>query len=321
MNSQEKKELFLKEKEEYDGEIHHIYYKMNEITNPSMIEIDKLYGIATGLSTKNAEKYRKIILWLSIFGGLLTWSFLFYDEAEMHGLIIACTISIIILYFIISYAEKLDCHRKYLEYRVLAESLRVQFFLLYAGIAEPVSEMLPWFIKTGIPWISDILSELNLSTADEEQHIHYWIQNQREYHEGAIKKNIPKYNNQKRLEKIALVITICTYAFTLIIEIFIFYNYLANYDVAQIRAGLKIIIGTAAIMGLFGANYYGKMSLYNKINDSKRMVLLYNEFEKEIDREEGEISEENVKYLAKEFLMENSAWYASQNPNKPDWVM
>ena len=321
MNSQEKKEIFLKEKAEYDGEIHHIFNKMEEITNPSLIEIDDLYGIVTGLSRDNAKKYRKIILWLSIIGGILTWSFLFYDEAEMHGLIVACTVSIIILYFIKNYAEKMDCHRKYLEYRVLAETLRVQFFLLYACIAEPVTEMLPWFIKTGIPWINDILSELDITNTEEERHIHYWIENQRDYHENAIKRKTPKYENEKRLERVALIITICTYAFTLIVEVFIFYNYLANYNVNMIRAGLKIIIGTAALFALFAANYYGKMSLYDNINDSKRMVLLYNEFEKEVDKEGGVVSEENIKFLAREFLIENSTWYASQKTNKPDWVM
>ena len=254
MNSQEKKEIFLKEKAEYDGEIHHIFNKMEEITNPSLIEIDDLYGIVTGLSRDNAKKYRKIILWLSIIGGILTWSFLFYDEAEMHGLIVACTVSIIILYFIKNYAEKMDCHRKYL-------------------------------------------------------------------HENAIKRKTPKYENEKRLERVALIITICTYAFTLIVEVFIFYNYLANYNVNMIRAGLKIIIGTAALFALFAANYYGKMSLYDNINDSKRMVLLYNEFEKEVDKEGGVVSEENIKFLAREFLIENSTWYASQKTNKPDWVM
>ena len=61
------------------------------------------------------------------------------------------------------------------------------------------------------------------------------------------------------------------------------------------------------------------MSLTETINDHKRMILLYKKAEQEI-LEKGE-TEEIVLNLAKEYLSENSAWYAYQSKNKSELVL
>ena len=48
------------------------------------------------------------------------------------------------------------------------------------------------------------------------------------------------------------------------------------------------------------------------------MILLYDKIEHDI-RAKGE-SEEIILYLAKEFLTENSTWYAYQSKNKAELV-
>lgn len=152
-----RKDIFYKEKEECDIPLTHI---TGNITDPVLNEIDDLYGAADVLSIQNAKKHQKILLGLSVLGTLLTMFFLLYDEAELHGLIVACIVMIIFLFLTRRIADNLDCHRKYLEYRVLAETLRVQFFLSVAGIEKPVSEILPWFIKQSLPWVTSILESL-----------------------------------------------------------------------------------------------------------------------------------------------------------------
>ena len=146
MNDQEKKQLYYEEIKDTTLELHHIM-DMEGITDQTLIDIDHAYGVTNALSVKNANKYRNVILWLSVLGGIITLSFLFYDEGEFHGLIISCTVFLIIFYLIKRKSDNLEYHRKYLEYRVLAETLRVQFFLTFADIRETANEMLPWFIK------------------------------------------------------------------------------------------------------------------------------------------------------------------------------
>ena len=97
------------------------------------------------------------------------------------------------------------------------------------------------------------------------------------------------------------------------------YRSLAGAHADLIRAVLKIILGTMSAAALFTGSYYGKMSLGNDIDDHGRMIDLYRTVEEEIARH-GE-SEELLLFLAREFLNENSAWYAYQSKNTADIVM
>lgn len=260
-----------------------------------------------------------ILLLLSITGTLLTMFFLLYDEDELHGLIIACLIMIFFLFGIRRIADKLECHRKYIEYHVLAETLRVQFFLSVAGIKKPVAEILPWFIKQSLPWIESILKTLPVPQLKEKYPIlNFWIIDQRGYHSDALLKSENQKYRDNHTSHIVLIITLIAYFVTLMFEIYIYTNSAGNIDVNAVRAILKIVVGTMSAITLFTGSYYGKMSLTNTIQDHKRMIALYNQAEMDI-RENGE-DKELLLSLAREFLIENSTWYAYQSRNKPDLV-
>ena len=117
--------------------------------------------------------------------------------------------------------------------------------------------------------------------------------------------------------KIAIYITIIAYLAGLIFEICM-YVYSPNIDAHLIRLCLKMIIGFMSISTLFIESYYGKMSLSETINDHKRMIALYRKIQNKISVE-GE-TEEILLYSAKEYLIENSTWYAYQSKNKPTLV-
>ena len=84
---------------------------------PELGEVDEIYGAADVMSIHNAEKHRKILLYLSIAGTLLTLFFLLYDEAELYGLIFACIIMIITLFLINRFADNRDCHHNNIIHR------------------------------------------------------------------------------------------------------------------------------------------------------------------------------------------------------------
>ena len=308
------KELFFKEKNENTIPLTHI---TDASINPSLAEVDELYGAADVLSIYNAGKHRKILLALSVVGTLLTLAFLLYDVAELHGLILACGVMVLFLVLIRRAANRLECHRKYLEYRVLAECLRCQFFLFFAGINTKVADIMPWSIKKGIPWITEVLQNIKSEAAKEKQSIlEPWVKAQKEYHKTALEKTKIKYGRDNRIAKAVLIITIAAYIAALIYELLIFKNAITIENVNLIRAILKIVLGTMSAATLFTGNYYGKMSLSNVIDDHKRMIALYELAEEEILKD-GE-SEELLLLLAREFLNENSTWYAYQCKNKPE---
>ena len=309
------KEIFLKEKEECEGPFYHI---MGTIRDPALAEIDDLYCEADFLSIENAKKHHKTLLALSILGPLISIVFFLYFEGEIHSMILLCIILLFILFLINKQSNKLECHRKYLEYRVLAEALRLQFFLSISGTKVQVADILPWFIKKGIPWIEDILRGLPLDDVKEKKEIiYFWIIDQRTYHEEALLKAEAKKKKDEKISKIAIYITIIAYLAGLIFEIYM-YIYSPNIDAHLIRISLKMVIGFMSVSTLFIESYYGKMSLSETINDHKRMIALYQKIENDI-LENGE-TEEILLYAANEYLIENSTWYAYQSKNKATLV-
>jgi hypothetical protein len=311
-----KKEIFYEDKKNCEIPLTHI---TDGITDQALLKIDELYGAADILSIENAQKHNKILLLLSVIGTVITMAFLLYDEAEIHGLILACIIMILFLFLTRRIANRLDCHRKYIEYRVLAETLRLQFFLSIAGVKQHVSDILPWFIKKGLPWIDELILTLHINNVQERMPvIDCWIRDQKAYHDSALKKAENKKHRDERTTKIVIVVTIIAYIVTLLFELFIYNASSTNIDANAVRAILKIIVGTMSAITLFTGSYYGKMSLSNSIEDHKRMSALYQKAEKDI-MESGE-TEELLISLAREYLIENSTWYSYQTKNKPDIV-
>ncbi len=328
MRNMNKKEVFYQDREACRVPPAHI---MEGVTESPLREIDELFGAADTLSVQNAVKHRRILMALSAAGTLLTLFFLLYDEAEAHRLIIACGVMILCLYFIRRFAERRDCHRKYLEYRVLAECLRCQFYLLYAGSAARVVEILPWSVRMGIPWVVEVLDEIpqesaptgmdpagtvrNERTTGKRLIADCWIRDQKKYHESALKKTEIKNGRDSRIAKTVLAVTIAAYIAALLYELFLYRNIVGGGNAELVRTILKILLGTMSAITLFTGSYYGKMSLSDEIDDHKRMIALYEKSEEEI-LEKGE-SEELLLFLAREFLNENSTWYAYQSKNSP----
>ena len=147
------KEVFYKEKESCNLPFSHI---KENVCGSTLTTIDELFGAADVLSIQNANKHRVFLLTLSVLGSLLTFAFLLYDEVEIYGLILVCGVLVLCLYAIYRVSDKTQSHRKYLQYRVLAEALRLQFFLSYAGIRTQVIELMPWSIQQSIPWLKEV---------------------------------------------------------------------------------------------------------------------------------------------------------------------
>ena len=308
------KETFFRDREQCRVPPTHI---MDGAEDAPLKETDGLFGAADVLSVKNAEKHRRILLALSAAGTLLTLAFLLYDEAEWHGLILACGVMILCLVLIRRLSSRLDCHRKYLQYRVLAECLRVQFFLFLAGIKTRAADILPWTIRRGVPWIEELLTELPAQESGEKRPVlDCWIRDQKRYHERALERTLSQDKKDGRIAKAVLAVTLAAYAAALIFELT---AYRSGAGADTVRAALKIVLGTMSAVTLFTGSYYGKMSLSNVIEDHKRMISLYETAEESVLRD-GE-SEELLLFLARECLNENSTWYAYQSKNKPDMVI
>ncbi len=319
----DKEKEFYKDKSEYRGVFTHVE---ENIGDPALQKTDDLYGAADVLSIRNAVKYQKILLALSLTGTLLALSFLLYDEVYWYGMIVACGVLLLVLFLIRRVAGHLGCHQKYLEYRLLAEGARVQYFLQKAGIRKNVVELLPWAWQFNVPWTGKVFETLmpedarNGSLPAKSPVLDIWVLGQKEYHKDALRRAEARIRQNDRLVQASFLLAILTYAAALIFEItaggLFSGKVLLSADLMNhIRMLLKVLMGTFSAMTLFAGNYYGRLSLEDTAQDHIRMIALYEKAEKEI-LSSGE-TEELLVSLAREELSENSNWYAYQSKNRP----
>ncbi len=275
-------------------------------------------------SVKGAKRHRITVGLIAVMATLLTMSFLLYDEANMHYLIVGCGVMIVGIYVINHLAKKRDFHRKYLEYRVLAEALRVQTALIEAGYYAETFEMLSWAQKLETPWISRALAAICVYDPDSLSSTgstDSWIDGQLAYHRRAVERAKAKSKANDRVVRVAIAITVAVYTAALVFEIFWAGTFggsasLAEVDAEFVRTIFKLATGSLSAISLFAGSYYGKLSLDQWARDSERMVLLYEEAKtaRENCRDLGELCVS----LAREELGENMRWFAYQSVNGPD---
>lgn len=318
MNNMISKKEFDEERE--DCEV--LYHIEDGIADSALLEIDRLYCQADCLSIKYAEKHYANIKNISIIAPLIVFFFLLYEAAAQHWLIFVVTALVVLLYYVYRKPHKENAHEKYMEYRVLAESLRVQYFLSKAGIKKKVIDILPWFTYIRIPLVRDVLSQLPAAdTNKKEEILDCWIRDQMEYHDKAHVTALEQLEKNEFYERLSLIATIGFYVLALIFEIsMILYTPFGGETPHWIRAGLKIGVGTATAITIFLSNYYGKMSLSSKVEEHLRMYWLYQKVEREIIQTKEE-TEEQILYLAEQCLIENTTWYSHQKKNKPDFAV
>ncbi len=278
--------------------------------------------IAGSLSSLYAKHYRRVLALLAVASMVLTFAFLMYDEAQAIWMILVCGIMLVGAWSCQRYASKSDCHRKYLEYRVLAECLRVQVYLRYAGTGVEAAWLLSWTQQEETAWIMTALCALTAGTPAREAYDirDCWVEGQREYHEAAKKHSFHDLNVSESIVGMALIISIVLYLTAVLFELLcgglLFFPMVHVTNVEFYRTGLKILLGTISAVTLFIANYYGRLSLPQILSDHRKMERFYRKMSDQLSKW-GQ-TDELLMVLAREELVENGNWCSYQRANKPD---
>lgn len=279
------------------------------------------YDTANRLSLKNAKYYNRCILFIAVLGVIFASCFLMYfDVFELDNIItiaLLVLLSLIVCIFIV--ANKMQFHKKYMEYRILAEAFRVQNYISKAGVDRDVSDMLPLLIEKDLGWIKDVLREFPRAKFENESIKEYWIEYQRNYHERTLKKAQRKKKLYDTTSDAIIVLTVISYFAILILELFIMNHFTIDQILFFTPLDLKFYLGVLSVVALLYNSIYGKMSLNEMTSNYERMISLYDDALKEI--EANGKTDELVINLAKECLTENSLWYAFQKQNKIELII
>lgn len=284
--------------------------------------MERLYCEADALSHRFAGLYRRVLGALAAAGTILTMAFLLYDEAQAIGMILLCGAMLLVTALLLRFAARSDCHRRYIEYRTLAECLRVQVFLRYAGSAIEAQELLSWREREETAWIMEALCALVLGRPPQEGRdiASCWVGEQLNYHRNAETRARRSERRSARVVRTAMLLSVGLYLAALLFELLcgglLFRPALAVGNAELFRTLLKIALGTLSAATLFIAGYYGKQSLPRKLSDHVKMQRFYERMAEQL-RLRGQ-TDELLRELAREELVENGDWCSYQRDNTPD---
>ena len=290
--------------------------------DPALKKMETISRIAGKLSRQFARRYRRVLSLLAVASALVTFAFLLYDEAQAIWMILVCGAMLLGAWGCQRYAMRSDCHRRYIEYRTLAEGLRVQTYLRYAGSGIQASGLLSWTQQEETAWILDALCALTIGKLPGETHDirSCWVEAQREYHRKAAQSAGQKLSASDRTVRFALLLSVGLYLLGVSYELLcgglIFRPAVAVADVELWRTVLKILMGTISAVTLFVANFYGRLSLPRTLSDHQKMERFYARMAAEVEKC-GQ-TETVLTVLAREELTENGNWCSYQRDNKPD---
>ena len=284
--------------------------------------IEMLYAKADSLSVRFAKQYRRILAVLAIISTIITIAFLLYDEAELHWMILVCGGMLLLAWLVQRYGNRFASHMRYLEYRVLAEELRVQAFLRYAGSDLTVLNVLPWSAKAETRWAAAALKALSVGAAHYPAHSirDAWAAEQHRYHESSIERSRRAHKGSERIVRVALWISILLYLAVLVFELVLGSLLPVSLQIANAgfyRTLSKLLLGSISAATLFISNYYGRLSLSRTTADHARMERFYASVLDRIDRF-GE-SDALLRLIAREELIENGNWCSYQRDNTTDF--
>lgn len=285
--------------------------------------LETLYAQADALSVRFAAQYRRILAALAVISTAVTVSFLLYDDADLKWMILVCGSMLFAAWAVQRLGRRIACHRRYLEFRTLAEGLRVQAFLRYAGSLLCVSDVLSWTEQTETPWVA---AALKTCAAPKPYDAHAikepWVEQQRAYHARAAQKSKRTLLGSDRIVRTAFRVSVALYFGVLVFEL-VWGGLLPFGPQAdgadRVRTVSKLLLGGVSAAALFASNYYGRLSLSRTVSDHGKMERFYAAVSDRIDRY-GQ-TEEILTLLAREELIENGNWCASRRDNAADFSL
>jgi len=293
-----------------------------ETDDPILRRMLRVYDTASELTERNARQYRRILAALAVASALIAMAFLLYDEAEAIGLVLVIGLLLLLAWLCQRYARRSDCMRRYIEYRVLAESLRVSIYLRYAGSGIRAENLLSWTQQEETAWVLDALCALCAGSPPAREHDirECWVEQQRAYHRAGEEKTRQKNRLSTRVVRTALGLSILLYLLALLFELFCGGALTAPLLPAENAEGwrtmLKIVLGSISAVTLFVANYYGRLSLSRVLSDHGKMERFFARMSERL-QEEGQ-TDALLTTLAREELIENGNWCSYQRDNAPE---
>lgn len=271
---------------------------------------------ADELSLQNQKAYINCLRILAIIGMAMVAAFLFYDELDLEVMIFVYAVLMVAGGLTLYNAKKKQYHTNYINYRLLAEVIRVQNVFCSAGIEKNAAEYFSYTMRDDIEWIWEIIenSKHDSKTLTIEELKSTWLLEQYNYHVSAEKTTRKKLKVNNRISngvKIAVIVIVVVACLLELIPDIDMHNVVGAITV---KGYVLIAVGLLSAISLFLASYYGKQNLERKISDHVEMAKLYDSVIKKTETEP--LTKAIIENTAREEILENGNWFSYMKNNK-----
>ncbi len=228
----------------------------------------------------------------------------------MPGIYLAIFSTITALYL---WQRRLDAQGRYLDYRALAEALRVQFYWRLAGIKESASASYLRKQLDELRWIRDALRGANAlpppTQARPDLVQRYWVGGQTNYYRTRATSLMARMHRIERLSAICMATGLTATA-----ALVVFWQPLEWLD--HDRHWLVLIMGFAPIAAALAEAYGERFGMRTQAQQYSRFAAIFGRAETAIARLEaspelkggGDSERALITELGREALMENGDW-------------
>lgn len=296
---------------------------------------------------KNQKHYNFILLLVAILGMIVAFSFMLYDDASLTFMIFPCLAGVAAVIGLVVYGGRRGYHANYIEYRVFAEALRIQYYATLSLREQPVvfnvCDLYAWTQKVDFSWIYKAVQALavvwqaqavDVATGEV---VDVWL-GMSERPTGQLRYHTKKQIvNRKKMLLLARA-KLCIHALTIAVYVVIFAFEIASCvlraqggtwfwegelgGLIPWRSAGIVIMGMVTAVSLIFSSYWGKLSFERKQADNERMIALYAAACRKWKR--GALYSQReirhfVREVAREEIVENGIWYSYVADNRFEW--
>jgi hypothetical protein len=266
--------------------------------------VSNLYARADILAIDYKKKWNLGQISLLITITSLLGVFLAYLNFNILGLLILYFLAYLILAFYFWHLNLLHhSHNRFIEYRSLAEGLRIEFFLRLAGKCEDVADYYLMKHKFFLNWVREVLKSANVLDPQSNPLLceikQKWIESEYNYFKHTSKKS------SITLKKLKKFTNIIFYSGMFFIVMTIILSFLKYHSILIILTDLIIIL--PFIAGMI-ETYIQRSTMSETIDEYIRMEKIFGKAKKLWNDFDMVSNIELITELAKESLRENADW-------------
>jgi hypothetical protein len=236
-------------------------------------------------------------------------------------------VSLLIGWFVYRFARRREVENRYLDYRALAEALRVQFFWSLAGIPRSVSDYYLQHHRTELDWIRSTLRAVSIFQAAERDHrpaeyaggvqlaLKHWVADQANWYGNKSKKQKSTLEQLDRWSW-SLLLGVGVVSAVIPLSLLLGWPWLAGWQSMASHEpwhGLLLLLVPlpSLAIGLFRV-WVDQAGYAEQARNYNRMAHVFGQAEKRVERDLGagklDEARETLGRLGIEALDENGDW-------------